>query len=361
MSGTAFYLVVDCRYLPIALGLGQRLAKLWQHDVHIFLEDRAAADTSEIARPNLHVHVNRLRGLRPGGLPETANWPAVVYDRIFAPRFLKNYDRTIYLDADVYPIKAEEGAFHFPMNSALAAVRDSASIGFSPHGSGLDPNAWRASLGLRTDRYFNSGVLIISPADWNRIDFAGDLARFVDAHGAAVRMPDQDFLNWRFQDCWTELSPRFNFQKGLFNYGYESWFPPLLVHFSSFEKPWLKPAGAGSVPGQFFKPFRSMVRAAGNNPDKLLRPKFEALPRRLRKAVRAKMSAWGAISGKERRLREEARRRADHLHRAFVEDLTLGRYVDWRQAPQARPEAKLHFDGQYLRRPLDVELELADG
>ncbi|HIC65571.1 MAG TPA: hypothetical protein EYO87_06165 [Paracoccus sp.] len=360
MSRHAFFLTVDCGYLPLARGLGQRLAGQWDCDVHVFLEDPRADEANGGSRGRVCVHVNKVAGLRPEGLPVTRNWPAIVYDRIFAPRFLTGYDRLTYLDADIFPLTAAPEALAVPLRHGLGAVQDTASVGFSPHGAGLTRDAWRASIGLRSERYFNSGMLMIDPVLWNQIDFAGALDRFVAAHGQAVRMPDQDFLNWQFQDRWTEFSPRFNFQKGLFNYGYEAWFPPAFLHFSSFQKPWLGPDCADSVQGQFHEPFLEMVRRAGCDADLLTRRIRASWPRRLRKAVRKALSSAGLPVGKERRLRAEWHKRAHPLYDGFVEDLRTGRYADMPltgfQATEM-PRPTLTFDGQYLRRRLTLEAE----
>lgn len=360
MARHAFFLTVDFAYLPLAYGLGRRLVDQWDCDVHVFLEDVSAEGYSGGGQKRVFVHVNRLEGMRPQGLPVTHNWPAIVYDRIFAPRLLAEYDRLIYLDADIYPLAPSSVALSVHLNHGLGAVQDSASVGYSPHGTGLTRDAWRASIGLCSKRYFNSGVLLIDPSAWNRIDFASRLAHFVATHGQAVRMPDQDFLNWQFQDRWTELSPRFNFQKGLFNYGYERWFPPVFLHFSSFQKPWLGPDCADSVQGQFHEPFRQMVRQAGLEPDVLTRPMYPSWSRRSRKAVRKALSTAGLPVGKERRLRAEWQSRAALLHDGFSEDLRLGRYADIpakRYPTGPMPCPTLTFDGQYLRRRLILEPE----
>ncbi len=195
---------------------------------------------------------------------------------------------------------------------------------------------------------------------WNRIDFPDALNHFVETFGSAVRMPDQDFLNWQFQDRWTECSPRFNFQKGLFNYGYEQWFSPVFLHFSSFQKPWLKPDCVDSVQGQFHEPFRDLVRQAAYDPDVLSRRSRESWPRRGRKAIRKAMSSAGMPVGRERRLRYEWQTRADLIYEGFVEDLEMGRYADMplTALPDVeKPRPALTFDGQYLRRRLVLQPE----
>lgn len=357
MARAAFYLIVDGRYLPIALGLATRLVDLWKIDVHVFLEDKTVMDRPAGVGSRIFVHLNALDGLRPPDLPETHNWPAIVYDRVFAPRFLQDYDRLIYLDADIYPLHVDPSLLTVDLPSGLGAVQDTASIGFSPHAAKLDRPAWCASIGLDSDRYFNSGVLVIDRKTWNRIDFPAQLTRYMARYADAVRMPDQDFLNYLFQGRWTEFSPAVNFQKAIFNYGYERTFPPVFVHFSSFQKPWLKPDSPQSPHGQFFPLFQQMIRDGGHDPALVQSGRPESIMRRLRKTSREWLSRRGVSTRKEARQRQEWQERARHLSAGFRGDLKSSRYADTtvRDIDTINPD--LSFDGQYLRRPLMITLQ----
>lgn len=357
MARAAFYLIVDGRYLPIALGLATRLVDLWKIDVHVFLEDKTVMDRPAGVGSRIFVHLNALDGLRPPDLPETHNWPAIVYDRVFAPRFLQDYDRLIYLDADIYPLHVDPLLLTVDLPSGLGAVQDTASIGFSPHAAKLDRPAWCASIGLDSDRYFNSGVLVIDRKTWNRIDFPAQLTRYMARYADAVRMPDQDFLNYLFQGRWTEFSPAVNFQKAIFNYGYERTFPPVFVHFSSFQKPWLKPDSPQSPHGQFFPLFQQMIRDGGHDPALVQSGRPESIMRRLRKTSREWLSRRGVSTRKEARQRQEWQERARLLSVGFRGDLKSSRYADTtvRDIDPINPD--LSFDGQYLRRPLMITLQ----
>lgn len=357
MARAAFYLIVDGRYLPIALGLATRLVDLWKIDVHVFLEDKTIMDRPAGVGSRIFVHLNALDGLRPPDLPETHNWPAIVYDRVFAPRFLQDYDRLIYLDADIYPLHVDSLLLTVDLPSGLGAVQDTASIGFSPHAAKLDRPAWCASIGLDSDRYFNSGVLVIDRKTWNRIDFPAQLTRYMARYADAVRMPDQDFLNYLFQGRWTEFSPAVNFQKAIFNYGYERTFPPVFVHFSSFQKPWLKPDSPQSPHGQFFPLFQQMIRDGGHDPALVQSGRPESIMRRLRKTSREWLSRRGVSTRKEARQRQEWQERARLLSVGFRGDLKSSRYADTtvRDIDPINPD--LSFDGQYLRRPLMITLQ----
>ena len=124
--------------------------------------------------------------------------------------------------------------------------------------------------------------MILDQKMWAQVDFARELLDYMAKHGTSARMQDQDFLNCFFQDRWTELSPRFNYQKAHFNYGYERVFPPVFLHFSSFQKPWLQPDSLDSVHGQFFAPYQEMFAQAGVDYRDYLRRRPESALRKLR-------------------------------------------------------------------------------
>ena len=234
-----FYFVVDGYYLNAALLQAHHIAVSTGKDVHIFVE---GPSRHEGARPNsdlIKLHFNLLGGHLPKGLPVTEKWPMIVYLRVFAPMYLRNYDRAVYLDADVALVGDADGLWTLPMQgSPVAAVHDTGMIGDTAPGLAIAKFEWLKSIGLRKFRYFNSGVLVINIQEWLKHDFSVELEKYYISYGAHARMWDQDFLNFFFQDSWIELSPKWNFQITLFNFGFEPFFNPVLVHFTDGVKPW---------------------------------------------------------------------------------------------------------------------------
>ncbi|WP_374291793.1 glycosyltransferase family 8 protein [Paenirhodobacter enshiensis] len=356
MRRCAFYITVDDNYLGIGLAQARRIHDLWDIDVHLFVEGTGGITRDTIGERGVFVHHNLMHDLIPDNLPSTKSWPRIVYGRIFAPRLLPDYDRLIYIDADIYPVHGAREILNIDLPGGLAAVQDSASLGFSPHGNALSRNDWLRSIGLETPRYFNAGVLMLDQSVWSSIDFASGLSTYMQSYSAVAKMQDQDYLNYQFQGIWTELSPRFNYQKGHFNYGYESVFPPVFVHFSSFQKPWLKPDASDSVQGQFYPIYERMFRAVGVDPAQYRQKTQENILRRGRTAIRSYLSQNGIVTSKERRQRAEWDLRAAAMYAALQEDGQLGRYADFDFSLSEMPRPQLGFDGRYLRRSLAIDL-----
>jgi len=358
MSNLAFYFVADERYVPPALMQASRIRRLWNADVHIFVESAGGSGGVTRLGDGVFRHDNRLMPLLPQPLPATDDWPAIVYCRLFAPALLRDYGRVMYLDADICVMDRDDALLSVPLPGGLGAVQDGASIGKGPAGTGLSRGEWLASIGLRGQRYFNSGALLIDPAPWADIDMSAELGRFATLCGPAVMMPDQDFLNWLFQDRWTELSPRFNFQQALFNDGFETVFPPVFLHFSSRDKPWQGAADPATPHGQVHPLYRREVARLGHDPDRLDCRRPESLPVALRRRIRHGLTRLGSTTGRERRLRRDWTCRCRVMADALIDDIACGRYADphvGADAPLQDPAA-VTFDGRHLRRPLHLDL-----
>lgn len=358
---SAFYITVDDGYLGIGLAQARRLQKLWNIDVHVFVEGAGGVERDAQGTDGVFLHRNLMEDLIPQGLPATQSWPRIVYGRIFAPYLLPQYDRLIYLDADIFPTMSAPELLQIDLPGGMAAVQDAATIGSAPRSAGdVSRDAWLRAIGLHTDRYFNAGVMVLDRPAWVQVDFAAELLAFMAKHGAAAHTQDQDFLNCHFQGRWTELSPRFNYQKAHFNYGYETLFPPVFVHFSSFEKPWLRDAGPDTVHGQFFGLYKDMFAAAGVDYRSFLRERRENAVRKLRGRLRNWLTRRGIKTSKERRQWQEWQQKSDRMLHGFQADAAANRYADMRFTLDAKPMPELSFDGSYLRRPLDMTYTRTD-
>lgn len=352
---SAFYITVDDGYLGIGLAQARRLQTLWNIDVHVFIEGAGGTERDQQGTNGVFVHRNLMQDLIPQGLPLTESWPRIVYGRIFAPYLLPQYDRLIYLDADIFPMVEAAELLRIDLPGGLAAVQDASTIGTAPRSAGgVGRDVWMRAIGLHADRYFNAGVMVLDQKAWTAVDFTAELLAFMARHGDAAHTQDQDFLNCHFQGRWTEISPRFNYQKAHFNYGYETLFPPVFLHFSSFEKPWLQPAAPDTVHGQFFDGYRRMFAAAGVDYRDYLRVRRESGMGKLRGRIRLWLTRHGLRTSKERRQWQEWQRKAEWLFHGFRADGVAGRYADMGFALEAMPMPALIFDGSYLRRSLDV-------
>lgn len=357
----AFYLVVDENYLKIASIQAFRLVSLWNVDVHVFIEGgiKENIELNYVSDPKIFYHHDKLGRYLPRGLPESAKWPSIVYLRMFVPNLLQKYQRLVYLDADIFPLRNDDFIWSVPLPSGLGAVHDTDVVFSAPSGqhfAGKNSNEakerWLKGIGIEDKRYFNSGVLLIEPEKWLQKNWADLLSTYVQSFGDNMRMFDQDFLNFAFQEIWTELSPRYNFQASIMKFGYEDAISPIFLHFSLTDKPWL---------GRFVSDIMDLDQAAFLSYQRI----FENLeismedvkkPKKISKVSRAKyrlrrwLSEHGWVTKKERILRKEWFARRDELNMFFEMSVVLERFADKLGSTLHREsDVKLKFDGKELR------------
>ncbi|MDK3074953.1 glycosyltransferase [Sedimentitalea sp. JM2-8] len=362
MSRHAFYFVVDRGYFPLCETISQELLRLFDADIHIFVEDTTLTELPKVHLTDLrvHHHLNRLTPCAPSDLPTDAKWPVVVYLRIFAPQFLLDYDRVVYLDADIMPMRADPFLWEAPLPGGVGCVQDYAALDNAPTAKrgadSLSPTEkkkrWLRSIGVEQFEYFNSGVLILTPKLWVQTDWARELSNYVAKYKDTIAMFDQDFLNCYLQGKWTDFSPRYNFQYSIMNFGLEKDLVPIFAHFSTGDKPWFGRHAANirdldKVACDFFTKGLSDL---GYEASAFRRPQRRDLFSRLKIRFRRRLSEMGMMPRKERKLRrqwaENTRVMVDYLNRARRE----GRFAD--NIPEVSVERSstcLRFDGKTLR------------
>lgn len=166
-------------------------------------------------------------------------WSRSIYYRLILPDLLPTLERIIYLDCDLCVLDdlAELYDLDFAGKSIMAvAVRTKAD------------HARR--LGLDAEHYFNSGVLVFSPARWHREDIIGQFKECFAEFADKLKYPDQDILNLVFRNDVRFLHPRWNLITSTFRnepvgcYTTEEVIAALrhpgIAHYTGTHKPWLR-------------------------------------------------------------------------------------------------------------------------
>ncbi|MDB6452909.1 glycosyltransferase family 8 protein [Falsirhodobacter sp. 20TX0035] len=237
----------DDRYRPFALFAASQIAALHpDRDFDICLCDATAP---------VIPHTLRHLGLRPVALEPGTTFAGFAldqrrsesaYHRLLLPRRLGNdYDRILYLDADVF---IQDGDFSrlldVPLSNPVAAVRDNPQW----RTPARMPQEFRTA-GLPNAPYFNSGVLLIDVPLWQD----QGVEEQAIAHGSGcqgrLRRHDQTLLNIVLHRNWTELSPVWNWQYSKAARLHEAVVGANIVHFIGKEKPWNAPQHA--LPARF--------------------------------------------------------------------------------------------------------------
>ncbi|MEG0267758.1 MAG: glycosyltransferase family 8 protein [Carnobacterium sp.] len=172
---------------------------------------------------------------------ESERIPKTAYYRISIPNLLTTIDRVIYLDCDMICLENIQDIWELDLgDNLLAAVED----------SGFHNRLNTMGINCVSDKYFNSGMMVMDLKKWREEKITEQAFDFIDAFPHLLRFHDQDTLNAILHDRWLELHPRWNAQTYLMLeekkhptvIGRMKWEEarenPAIVHFCGHEKPW---------------------------------------------------------------------------------------------------------------------------
>jgi lipopolysaccharide biosynthesis glycosyltransferase len=230
--------------------------------------------------------------------------------RLLLPEQLsERYDRILYLDADVI-IAGDVGSI-FSLDTgkyALAAV-PAARFWAGSAAERTETIAHFRSLGLSEPyRYFNSGVLYIDVAKWNRAAIGRRALEFIRRNPSVCIWPDEDALNAVLDGAVAELSPLWNMRaRAWCHRRVRAAAAPVIVHYDGPSKPWQR-FGKGRRLFHGRRAYRSYQRFVVETPwPGWLDDQWTA--KDLRAGLAHEIGLWiGWMSGREaplRRLRDE--------------------------------------------------------
>lgn len=341
----AFYFVIDENLVEVVNAQAYHIAKTWACDVHIFIE-KQNKNTSNIEvnyNNKIKYHYNLLMQFLPQNLPNSSKWPLIVYLRLFAPRFLKGYNRVLYLDADILSIRVAQNIWTIPLPYGVGAVTDYGSLQVPPRPfDKLSRSEWLQHIGVTSSSYLNSGVLLIDVSKWVQINFTAELKMYFDKYPHAVCF-DQDFLASFLNGNWTDIGPIFNYQAVLLNSGLSNAIAPVFVHFSQPEKPWYGwiESGSTNLDPYFGKIYRDLLTEINIDPSLHERAITTKFAKKIKTRLRKALSVFGLRSQKEKNAfsQNEADRRVYIKNiKANGFDISLTETLD-----------EIYFDGRNIR------------
>lgn len=154
-----------------------------------------------------------------------------IYYRIFIPELFRNIDKAIYLDSDTVVLGDVAELYKINMGDKLvAAVQDMVVASEE-----VFRNYAELGVGVRYEKYFNSGVMLMNLKEMREENLQGIFIRMIETYHFDTICPDQDYLNvickgrvlylgteWNKMSVDSEPCKRLN-----------------LVHYNMFFKPWL--------------------------------------------------------------------------------------------------------------------------
>lgn len=164
------------------------------------------------------------------------------YFRISMPNILvdKNYRKILYIDSDTLILDDIQKLYQQDLEGKTI-------------GAIIDPGQTKAleRLGVESDDYyFNSGVMVIDVAQWNKEHITEKTIDYLKNNGDKIIYHDQDALNAVLYENWQPIHPRWNMQSSLIfdkhpapTKQYDERYKegrknPAIVHFTGHDKPW---------------------------------------------------------------------------------------------------------------------------
>ena len=155
-----------------------------------------------------------------------------IYFRLFMPDLFPQYDKGIYLDADLVVPGDISRLYREPLGRRLVgAVADYSIQKIAPFMQYIDQY-----VGVDHRNYVNSGVLLLNMKRLREVNLTGRFLGWVEKYGLETVAPDQDYLNALCWDCIHYLDPDWNAMPSECLSVMDD---PQIIHFNLASKPWL--------------------------------------------------------------------------------------------------------------------------
>jgi lipopolysaccharide biosynthesis glycosyltransferase len=255
-SSRAVVFCVDKTYFPYAIFAASQLAHTSRHsDFDIVVcapEGMSVPDT--LSDLKIRLATIATDGMFDGLYIDERRTEAVYHRLVLPEVFADEYERLLYLDADIF-IHGGGLVSLFDVNlggHALAAVRDNQQwTKPSRHMADF------ANMGIGPEKYFNSGVLLIDVATFRSQKILERCIAYGRENNDKLRQHDQELLNCVLKGDWAELSPIWNWQQPVRSAYFEVMVPVAITHFIGPRKPWNDIEG--KLPPRFAIAFRAFL------------------------------------------------------------------------------------------------------
>lgn len=155
-----------------------------------------------------------------------------IYYRLFIPTMFPEYNKAIYLDADIVVLDDIAKIYEINMeNNLLVAVQDAVV-----NNNDVFKRYSTFALGLEPNKYFNSGMLVMNLRKMREESFEDTFIDLLTKYNFDTVAPDQDYLNTLCKGRIIYLDENWNKMP---DFGKTYKVEDLhLIHYNMFRKPW---------------------------------------------------------------------------------------------------------------------------
>ena len=237
------FITIDNNYVPYAevaiRSIKENSSKKYNYNIHI-LHGKLAQNDKEILKSledeNYNIIFREMKEVLENITDRIENrfkntFIPEIYFRLFIPEIFTQYDKGIYLDSDI----VVPGDISELYNNKLEDNLIGACIDKSVQDIPEIMNYYENAVGIKRDKYINSGVLLMNLKELRNKKFTKHFLNLLNKYHFDTVAPDQDYLNvicngkiLYLGDEWDAM-PTEN-GKELEN--------PKLIHYNLFQKPW---------------------------------------------------------------------------------------------------------------------------
>lgn len=164
--------------------------------------------------------------------------------RYFMADQLPEFDKAVYLDADIILNKDITPLLEYELSTPIAALHEVQLV-------------FNDNPQYRDTAYFNSGVMVVDLKFWRDKDISTKLLKQTETMSHWTGSGDQDVLNVLFKGKWTPLPLSFNYMVNV--YKTVDIKEPLVIHWAGKTKPWLSNSPEDKWK-QLWKQYRAKLR-----------------------------------------------------------------------------------------------------
>ena len=155
-----------------------------------------------------------------------------IYYRIFIGSLYPELDRAIYVDCDIVLVDDIAKLYDEDIGDAILGAVADESIPSVPEFCDY-VERW---VGVKSDKYINSGVLLINLEEFRRAEIEKRITKYVSTYNFDTVAPDQDYLNFLCSGRICYLDKTWNKQPK--QGGHIPVSDVRLIHYNMVNKPW---------------------------------------------------------------------------------------------------------------------------
>ena len=237
------FITIDNSYVPYAevaiRGIKENSSKEYNYNIHILYSNLTQKD-KEILKyledENYKIIFREMKEVLENITDRIENrfkntFTPEIYFRLFIPEIFTEYEKGIYIDSDIVVLGDISELYNKNLGNNLIGACIDKSVQDIPE----IMNYYENAVGIKRDKYINSGVLLMNLKELREKKFTKHFLNLLNKYHFDTVAPDQDYLNvicngkiLYLGDEWDAM-PTEN-GKELEN--------PKLIHYNLFQKPW---------------------------------------------------------------------------------------------------------------------------